>query len=1194
MSHLEPSYLRYIYDGLEKGNLHPDNTAALPEGLTGLYEDAFEENVPARDRQKLLSTFAIWALLKKEVSAQFVAEILNVHTQEIIDFIATYSSWFTSPESGKYQLYHERLKVYLLQKLSEQEIATLQDKLVSKLEHALSEKKEDEFEIYGLEYLSVYYLTTAMLTGDGKNLISLSYDQNHWQRQQKLSKGFEWTKKGLKQVMNWASKFNDEEVIECGLQMVDLHHQEQNDAPQIVVLVADGDVDTALKRIEAFGGNNKDGLQRKFILYMLCLIELTLLDSKDKPFSKEVIEKLLKHLDDNLPIDHSILNWSEFMPDSLMRGIIHFLLIHNIDHISIIKRSKLKIDLENIENYSETKKSFICDYKYRNEIIFSSLENSDSDITIKEKDYSQKGIEEKARNFFEIVLNHLSKDEFEEANFLINKALFYSSRIPSDDMWGSYGNHLVGNFAEEVVAIGFHKLAIQMCKKMEKGEEWTDSAFRHISKKLLEKRDAEKLQMLYSLSKKESYSNTVFKCLADCHYLQGKPFEIKEKLINHLNYNRKLIDGFKNLSFFNKLIYLNPNLKIFKLLLESEINKINSEGDRFIESIIDSFSSEHGLESLGNDLISVIDLISRQELKSSIVTEYTRNIIKLSKGIGYVLQNGSIREDFQIESYYQDILYIICEFVQLDEAIGLISEIDDQGTCRYDAAKGILRAYIASKQDLELKQSIKYHDIIKKIILTCNDEKSKDRMLYELLKILQDYSLINEVRYFIDLIKDNKVRYDLLILILKKQENQTNLNESKTIIMEILQCARLIIEESKRCTALKEISNKMNKLGNFDGASSVLQEALESALQIKDESKRISSLLEISEELLEQGHNLKAAAVINDSLELAKNIQDQSVKNSTLNHISNKLIKQGKIYEALECSKLLTSEKYICWVIGEISEELAKLGKFDEAFNCLSEINDPNELSRMLKKISDEFIKRDKINEAFECVRGIGNEYWKSSALMSISIELEKKGLVEEAKSVMLEALEYARITNDDYEKGKALFSISNEFVNQGKFIEAIESIIGINDVRKTNDSIKKILNSLLEEYGITQCEIIGNKISNSSLRNIFFKELSKFLITNCKNDNFLIQFEKLELFEAKKWYLRNWVDNIEIIKLDKKVTKSLIYLCKDQTEIIETLLQYFVLNNMFFENLPEEKIQRYNRILNIQWAIDIKNQLYN
>ncbi len=155
MPHLEPSYLRYIYDGLEKGELHPDNAAVLPEGLTGLYEAAFEESKTARERQVLLKTFAIWALLKKEVSAEFVAEILDVPTQEIVDFIATYSSWFTSPESGKYQLYHERLKVYLLQKLNEHNINLILSKLIKFLN---KKNKTEEIWNYSKEWKGYYYL----------------------------------------------------------------------------------------------------------------------------------------------------------------------------------------------------------------------------------------------------------------------------------------------------------------------------------------------------------------------------------------------------------------------------------------------------------------------------------------------------------------------------------------------------------------------------------------------------------------------------------------------------------------------------------------------------------------------------------------------------------------------------------------------------------------------------------------------------------------------------------------------------------------------------------------------------------------------------------------------------------------------------------------------------------------------------
>jgi hypothetical protein len=35
-------------------------------------------------------------------------------------------------------------------------------------------------------------------------------------------------------------------------------------------------------------------------------------------------------------------------------------------------------------------------------------------------------------------------------------------------------------------------------------------------------------------------------------------------------------------------------------------------------------------------------------------------------------------------------------------------------------------------------------------------------------------------------------------------------------------------------------------------------------------------------------------------------------------------------------------------------------------------------------------------------------------------------------------------------------------------------------------------------------------------------------------------------------------------------------------------------LNQLFFTDLPQEKLDRYNRTLNLQWAIDIKNQLPN
>ncbi|NBV30822.1 MAG: hypothetical protein EBR98_04615, partial [Chitinophagaceae bacterium] len=302
LNHTDPTYLRTIYDGLLSGAVHKDNASALPQGLVGMYEEALPPSSNVNERKKFLDFFAVWALLKKEVSISFVLPLLESWTEEqVSEYIAQYSKWFNSPVSGKYVLYHERLRSFILQKISAHYFKKCNERIIHQCQMALQAKAAEDWERYALEHLSSHLLIQAMESKDATALKALAYDTSHWNRQIEISKGFGWSKRMLNDMLLWASKYDEDEVIECALNKVDLHHLEQNDAPRIVELVANNDIETALQRINSFGGNDKEGLQRKFILYMLCLMELTLLDSKDKPFRKEAIEKLLKHLDDNIP-----------------------------------------------------------------------------------------------------------------------------------------------------------------------------------------------------------------------------------------------------------------------------------------------------------------------------------------------------------------------------------------------------------------------------------------------------------------------------------------------------------------------------------------------------------------------------------------------------------------------------------------------------------------------------------------------------------------------------------------------------------------------------------------------------------------------------------------------------------------------------------------------------------------------------
>ena len=195
--HLEPTYLRYIYDGLFKGSIHPENSADLPDGLIGLYEDALDERTSVVERQKLLNRFAIWALLKKEVSVAFVAEVLGESEDEIQEFISTYSAWFNSPEIGMYQLYHERLKVYLLQKMSEGEIVLLNSKIVEFLLQKVNDVQQCESVSYCFEHLSFHLFLNGYLTEKGDLLAQYCLDDNFKKRQFELSGYYDWEEKML-------------------------------------------------------------------------------------------------------------------------------------------------------------------------------------------------------------------------------------------------------------------------------------------------------------------------------------------------------------------------------------------------------------------------------------------------------------------------------------------------------------------------------------------------------------------------------------------------------------------------------------------------------------------------------------------------------------------------------------------------------------------------------------------------------------------------------------------------------------------------------------------------------------------------------------------------------------------------------------------------------------------------------------
>jgi hypothetical protein len=201
------------------------------------------------------------------------------------------------------------------------------------------------------------------------------------------------------------------------------------------------------------------------------------------------------------------------------------------------------------------------------------------------------------------------------------------------------------------------------------------------------------------------------------------------------------------------------------------------------------------------------------------------------------------------------------------------------------------------------------------------------------------------------------------------------------------------------------------------------------------------------------------------------------------------------------------------------------------------------------------------MQDALAITRGINDESVKSSALKVIAVELSKQGQVEESASVMQEALAIARGISDESVKSYALTAIALELSIQGNFGKA---------------------------------EVIGLEISQIAKRQDAWKEMAKSKVETEGWQKALRQVEIFQSDDAKLFYLKGWVKTVNVIDVDNACLKETLVKLVSDIAIIEQLLQKYALMQVCMGKSLKDQTDRLNRTLNIQWAIDIKNQLPN
>jgi hypothetical protein len=184
MNVIDPTYLRTIHDGLLSGAMHKDNASSLPMGLVGMYEEALPPATNVNERKKFLEFFSLWALLKNEVSTNFVLQFLFWwNEEEILEYISKYANWFNSPSNGKYILYHQRLRSFLLARMSD--VDSKNNDLLAGLLELDSLSGSGEFKNYLEEFYGDHLLISLQFNGSEESFNKLKsiddiIDQRQW------------------------------------------------------------------------------------------------------------------------------------------------------------------------------------------------------------------------------------------------------------------------------------------------------------------------------------------------------------------------------------------------------------------------------------------------------------------------------------------------------------------------------------------------------------------------------------------------------------------------------------------------------------------------------------------------------------------------------------------------------------------------------------------------------------------------------------------------------------------------------------------------------------------------------------------------------------------------------------------------------------------------------------------------------
>ncbi len=1033
-----PLYLRLLCNAIENGGIAPNDMSALPTEINAYYDAILNRYASDReDGRELLRGLYVFAAARDHLTMSQLGAINGVDEAALHRISSTLREVLTeNPLTGDvldYRLFHESFREYLRDR-NAREVEEAAERITDYCEGW--QRLQGSWEqLYALQHYAAH-LSEGRRPERGETLLALLRDDNYMHKQKRVLRDFSASNDLCRRALLKASELKrTDDMLEAALCLMELRYEEANEAPRVVEMVKNGEIDPALDRIASFGEGNNKVLHHRFILYMLCLMELTLLDGKEKPFAKAHIERILQHLDENLPVDHSILNWKKFFP-----GYLVFLMAckwaeMGLDYSVVYKRTaEWGHDwLEEMGPYSERQAEVLLEQAR----CINDKWEKDYGLLDLYKQFAKQGMFEKALEALseveeewkrlcelknisvELAKNGLieeglenarsigdgkerisalcsisgilaSQDNFSRADSVISEA-FEFARVINEESQSQSG---IVSIAVELARQGKAEKALETVRGI--GDDlYRNSALGSIAMELVKKGKVEMaLEAAQGVDDEQKRSSTIGSLSLELakHGMVEESFEIARLIEDEHDKS----DSFKSISI--------------ELAKQGKVDRaMEATGEVIFEDHFDSMA-----ESISAELAK-LGLYKGAKSFSSMIHEVQKMINALLSISAELEGNRRVSESKAVMS----------------EAIEAARGIQNESK-RNSALESIACALV---EQGKLEKALK---IAKGINGAANFEKAIASICFSLANQGKHKTAIIASRE----IRDEENRNSTLITVSRVLTGGGYIDEA----LETVEYTKDIPDDESdiRVDTLERISAGFAKKGRFS-------DALETAPHM---------LCMISDEMAKQGDYTSIRGNFIKSMEI-KNLLNGDRLSSTLHEKSTKMAREGLFEESLDVALFIDDDLKSNSARSEIITELVKRGRTVKVKDLLRGNRDESSMSLPLNKAADDLALQGMFSEAIGIARSIADGYQKCDALCSISHRLSRSGEVDETNAILFEALQAARGIADEDVGNFALGRVSTAFAKLGMIDEAFEAAYGIRDGRKRSISIESILEQM-------------------------------------------------------------------------------------------------------------------------------------